>query len=191
MWWQVVVNISKSKLSEIPTTDVFVRKHEDRVRQRLHLNGSPIVLVEVCSVKVSGDYLLSHAFEHNNTENCAITRALCQWHIPPCLDLWWWRSGSIITMDNWRPVDGEMGYTNTTPPFPPTLLCLSMVWPIDWGPWAQSPQQLHQSKQRGWMEGTLEHKELPSAVEDFGELNRYLTKLQNWVAVVDVVFLVQ
>lgn len=37
------------------------------------------------------------------------------------------------------------------PPHPPTLR-LSLVWASDWGPWAQSPRKLHQSKQRDGLE---------------------------------------
>lgn len=57
------------------------------------------------------------------------------------------------------------------PQHPPRPLhpCLSVVWASDWGPWAQSPRKLHQSKQRGGTEPReySDTKGLPSTVEDF------------------------
>lgn len=51
----------------------------------------------------------------------------------------------------------------------PSIPCLSVVWASDWGPWAQSPRKLHQSKQRGGTEPREygDTKGLPCTVEDF------------------------
>lgn len=74
--------------------------------------------------------------------------------------------------------------THLTPPYP----CLSVVWASDWGPWAQSPRKLHQSKQRGGTEPReySDTKGLPSTVEDFRRDSHKAEPLLSSEAEVDV-----
>lgn len=73
------------------------------------------------------------------------------------------------------------------PPHPP-YPCLSVVWASDWGPWAQSPRKLHQSKQRGGTEPReySDTKGLPSTVEDFRRDSHKAEPPLSSKAVVDV-----
>lgn len=74
--------------------------------------------------------------------------------------------------------------THLTPLHP----CLSVVWASDWGPWAQSPRKLHQSKQRGGTElrEYSDTKGLPSTVEDLRRGSHKAEQQLNRKADVDV-----
>lgn len=97
---------------------------------------------------------------------CGCMWAQMGWRMCECVHVHACILGEVSTSLPLHPQHPPSALTPSSPPHPP---CLSMVWASDWGPWAQSPRKLHQSKQRGGTEPREygDTKGLPHREEDF------------------------